>query len=268
MTTKPMGTAVLAFAWCAAAGSLAAQTRHEPQLVFSISAGLTTGQHLWKVEDQPLLVAPTGTDTVTLQRYLTPGLTAALGITYFPSPSLGYMVEIGYFGLTGEQRCAGPAEWLPGGVNQAACEAAQGRKVQSGIVAFQAGITYRFSGGATQPYVRLTAGGATLGPSFVNTNGWIEVESVCPNGCEYPLMFEDESREITYSGTIAAGLIFWLAPAYRLRLEVRDLIAGLPVATGPAPPPYLAPTDLRLVHTFVLTAGLDVVLERRHERRY
>jgi hypothetical protein len=261
-----------------AAAAARAQTSGEPNLVFSIGLGLTTGRSLWTVPIQPLPVVGTSSfDTVALGRRLRPGITGTLGITLFRSPNLGYTLEIGYFGVESEARCDGPDVWKPTGsvpeleLNRQACESAMGTHIATGAVGFLLGVTYRWRPAArVSPYARAGLGPALLGTaSFVTTEGMVSEDGI--NLQRYVLLEERDAPEVTWMASVSGGLAYFLGPGYRVRMEVRDLITALSVATGPAgwtANPGLAPTGSRVVHVPTITFGLDVVLERRHTRRY
>ncbi len=257
------------------ASSLGAQTREEPSLIFSIGLGLTTGQRLWEVT-QPLPVAGgLLLDTVGLGRYLRPSLTATVGMTYFRSPRLGYAFEVGYFGVGSEQRCSPPAAYAPepNQVNSQGCTRAQGLHKETSVVGFQGGLMYRATPGTFQPYARATAGLGLMGNSFIETSGPVVVPPNCTqqSPCDLILIDEKSNQSFTWVGTLAAGISITLGPAYRLRMEARDLITSVPAVTGPADPNVfgqVGATSRRMVHVPTFTFGLDLAFERRHTRRY
>lgn len=265
--------AVVAFAVPA---GLTAQTRQEPNLVFTIAGGLTGSRSLWEVPVQRLPVAPAAEDSFALARRLRPGIVAAVSATYYSSPGFGYTMEVGYFGLQTEARCRplGPYAPDPDMASQQACDRIQGRHEPSSVVGLQAGAVYRINpAGAFSPYVRALAGVGIVGNSFVQTEA-VVTSSACNPGpnCLLALLSEEKRREFSWLGSLALGFVAAASPTYKFRLEVRDLMATLPHVDGPAITtagtlPF-APVSSRLTHNFVLTAGLDIVLERRRGRRY
>lgn len=258
--------------------SAAAQSRQDPQLIFSIGAGLAAGSgELWSLSEQGVtVVGGTGFDTLGLARWMRPGVVAALSATYHRSRHLGLTAEAGYFGIATEERCTPPA----GGYktdsenkNAQACSSAQGNHVPTSVVGFQVGFTYRFSaGGRYEPYVRASGGMGFLANSFVRTDGGIRAPLACSQTggvCQWPLMEGESTSEQAIIGTLAVGSSVTFAPGYRFRFEVRDLIVSLPLPSGPANPATgIAPVGSTMKHIPVFTAGLDVVLERRRGRRY
>ena len=250
-----------------------AQSREEPNLIFSINFGLTTGKELWTIPRQPLIAPAGAEDTVALGRRLRPGLTGIVSATLFRSPRLGYTAEVGYYGLASEQRCAGPAAWAPDSndVNQQGCERAHGKHLATSVVGFQAGLHYRLlQTGRFQAFLRGTGGLGLIGNSYVQTSGLVVVPPNCtPSPCDLRLVDEADRRSLTWIASLTAGFSVSVAPGYRLKMELRDIITSVPVATGPAAAnSAIAPTGSRTVHVPTFMFGLDLVFERRHARRY
>ena len=254
-----------------------AQSASEPSLAFTISGGMSAGQKLWNVDNQRL-VAPGGAyDTVRLGRRLTPGLTASLAMSFFRSPHFGFNGEIAYFGLSSEQRCIGPATYVTDtdNLNKKACDNANGRHVASSVIGFMAGAIYQFldSSSAWHPYLRANAGLGLLGASFVETIGFVH-HPMCSTSdqiCPYTLLSEKKKTSATVLLSIAGGFSVNLGTGYRVRMEGRDLILQIPQVQGPATPTStgnIATTKLTTKHVPVFTIGFDVLLERRHTRRY
>lgn len=263
------------------ATTAAAQTRQEPNLVFSIGLGLTTGKQLWDLLKQPLPVvgtSPAVYDTVHLARWLRPGIVGVLGVSYFRSQHLGYTIELGYFGLASEQRCQGPAAWQPEAdqINQQACTNAQGQHSATSVTGMLLGLTYRpIPGSRIEPYLRAGIGpGVASSTSFVTTTSTVQ-SSRCGSGataCVYFLLDEGNARSLTWLGSASVGISYWLGPAYRVRIEARDLVTAVSYPTGPAATTATGsgrpPTSTKVIQVPTLTFGLDVVLERQHTRRY
>ncbi len=248
----------------------------EPHLVFSISAGMSAGAHLWTLPGHLQPVAGTNIpDTMTIGREMRPGIVAGLAASYYTSPHFGWTGEVTYFGLASEQRCAGPATYQPDAdnINQQACDRAQGVHLATSVVGFLGGATYRFfPDSRVEPFVRAVAGLGLLGNSYIQTTGVVNSTQcqTSDNFCNWPLGRDDKPGQFTFVAALSAGFTFALSPAYKVRFEGRDVITSLPVATGDGPS-----TDLTLLsqgrvirHNPVFTIGLDIVLERRHARRY
>ncbi len=262
-----------------AAPAARAQSADEPSLAFTISAGLSTGQKLWNVDNQPLLAPAGAYDTVRLGRRLVPGLTASLGMSLFRSPHWGLNAEIGYFGVGSEQLCIGPAVYANDSLNlnRQGCENANGRHAASSAIGFLVGGVHQFldSSSAWHPYIRANAGVGLLGASFVETNSLVhgpQCAGISPsdNICPYTILSERKKRSATFLVSLAGGFTVNFGQGYRIRMEGRDLIMQIPRVTGPADPTTGNIADAKLVvkHVPSFTIGLDVLLERRRTRRY
>ncbi len=256
------------------AAPLAAQSRQAPNLVFTISGGLTAGGDFWEVSPQTYPVPPNAADSFTLGRVRRPGLVATLGASLFRSPHLGYWAEVGYFGIATESRCRPLGPYAPDAddTTRQACDGIQGTHVPSSAVGFQVGLVYRFAPARVlSPYVRASGGLATLGASFVQTAAVVGSRQCAPNStCQVALLTEANRRDVTGMASVAAGLTISTSPAYRARVEARDLLAWLPNVEGPAPAAALqaAPVGTKLRHVLVFTVGVDIVLVRQRGRRY
>lgn len=259
----------------AAAQNLSPQ---EPHLVFSISAGMSSGSHLWTLPAHPQPVVGgnlTDQDTMAIGRVLRPGIVAGLAASYYTSPRFGWTAEVTYFGFSGEQRCAGPATYQPeaDNINKQACDRAQGLHIATSVVGFMGGATYRFFPDArVEPFIRAVGGLGLLGNSYIQTSGVIR-STQCQtfdNFCTLTLVKEDRESQFTFVTALSAGFSFALSPAYRIRFEGRDVITSLPVATsnGQSSDPAVVNTGRVIKHIPTFTIGMDIVLERRHTRRY
>lgn len=267
--------AALAFA-----GPGLAQSPDQPSLTFTISAGLTTGSPLWDLPRQ-LVTAPGGLyDTLTLARRLRPGVTAVLSAALYRSPHLAYTLEAGYFGTATEGRCGAVGGYRSDieNKNQQACNAIQGTHFPTSVTGFQGGVLYRWQPrGPVSPYVRASAGVGVMGTSFVQTSATVLAPAFCAlqgsTICTLGILEEPRRKSFTWVSTLAAGMSIALGESYRLRLEARDLVISLPVATDTTRPSSSNPipvarVEQRTRHIPTLTAGVDVILERRNRRRY
>jgi hypothetical protein len=214
-------------------------------------------------------------DTMDLGRVLRTGIVAGLAASYFTSPRFGWTAEVTYFGFASEQRCSGPATYQPEAdqINQQACDRAQGLHVATSIVGFLGGATYRFfPDSRVEPFVRAVAGLGLLGNSYVQTSGVVHSTQcqTVDDFCQLTLVKEDVEDQFTFITALSAGFSFALSPAYKVRFEGRDVITSLPVVTGngTSSDPAVVPTGRAIKHLPVFTIGLDIVLERRHTRRY
>jgi hypothetical protein len=267
----------------ALARTAAPQTPDQPVLMFTVSGGYSTGGNLWNIGKQLAFALQSGGtnfwDSVALGRRLRPGVAATLAATYFRNPHLGYNLEVGYFGLESESSCRPLAPFTPTGTVptaiQQACGYVQGQNLRGDAVGFLGGLVYRFSTGGGQPYLRVAAGGALLGPSFVETAAPILTAS----GGESLVYFiaDQHAAQATWMISLGGGEMLPLSPGYQLHIEIRDLIVALPQPTGPATDTAaiaavgalpVPPVRSRIHNVLAITVGLDVVFERRRGRRY
>jgi hypothetical protein len=259
----------------------ASQTPEEPSLIFSIYGGMTSGGDLWSIPRQLVFAWNNGGnvfDSVSLQRRLRTSFLASLTATYFRSPHLGYTLEAGFFGLGTEAACAPLAPFAPVAIsppNQQACTYFQGLEDRADAVGLLGGLTYRVTSRGLQPYVRVEAGGAIIGSSFVE----LAAPTLASDGSQHLVYFlvDAKHRELTWMVSVGVGVMMPLGPGYQLRLEARDIIVPLPRPLGPAtdtaavaagsdlPQP---PVGWKVMHVPGIAVGFDVVLERRRGRRY
>lgn len=277
--TRMLRGVVAALAATISAAPSFAQTAEAPNFILSISGGVTANGDLWSIPRQLVFASPPGGgggyDTMRLGRALRSGIVGTVQATLHRSPHLGYVAEIGYYGVGSEGRCAmiGPSNLDGEQKNERACASVQGASYRTSVVGFQGGLTYRLMPrGPVSPYARATAGLGALGNSYIETSGVVVAPTTC-GACDWTLLFENKRKTLTWVATLAAGIIWRAGEGYQVRFEARDLIVSLPVVTdstgagGPNPFPT-ARTGMATRHVFVFTAGLDVVLERRHRRRY
>ena len=256
------------------AGRLPAQ---EPlaEVQLSASAGLTWGGPLWSVAAQPTLVSTTGTfalDTFALTRRLSPGLTAWLGFTKFVRPHIGIGAELAWVAASLETGCGFAGQRVRPDLSQgnaAACgNVGQQRLVTSAVAALGTVVLRATPRRDVSPYVKAGLGLAMLSGSFVGTGANYSTPD-CP-GC-YKEIYTPDARSFTWAGTLAAGLVFGGGLPVHFRVELRDVVLGLPTVTGPANPASshpAPPVHLRAAHRIVFAMGLDLVSGGPRRRRY
>jgi hypothetical protein len=261
-----------------AAGAQVQGPPHEPQLEFTIYGGLSEGSSLWRIPAQAVQVAGSSQqDTLALGRQLRPGLVAGLVVTYYVTPNFGWTGDVGLFSIGSEQRCDSTGAYKPDAQNenQQTCISAQGQHIGTNMVGLLAGFTYRaLPHAAVQPFVRVTGGVGLLGnASFIETSGFavLPADPVCSVGCTVTLLHETAPHDVTWIVNVATGVSIVMTPAYRLRFEVRDVITSLTAAQGPRNPldnSSEPPRGSVVKHLPTFLFGFDIVLERRHTRRY
>jgi hypothetical protein len=273
-------SALTALASVLAADRASAQSRDRPLLVISMTAGFLTGGELWRLDRQLAAVGggSSDIDSLALGRYFRTGFLAGVGATLFRSPHLGITADVTFLGLATESRCAprGPYAFDTHHINEQTCISVQGNRVATNAAAIQLGAVWRALPGArTHPFLRVTAGAALLGGSFVETSGLVPNPSTDPTQPAILARFllsEGSRREVTWIATLGAGVMFDVSPGYLVRFEARDVLMGLPVVTGPgsivAAYP-VAQTANRTVHLPAFAVTFDLVLEPvRRPRRY
>ncbi len=258
----------------AGAPRAAAQTSQQPTIVLTIFGGYTTGHDLWVVGKQPLQVigsSPPEYDTLRLSQSIAPSIVAGAAATYFPSPHLGFHVEVSYMGLPVDGGCTGPAAYRPDSEekNRQTCDDIQAKASDGGAIALFAGATLRAaSRGSVSPYARLNLGIVSQSRSTIEMSGGF----VTSGGVGIREVVSDphpRRAKVLLGGAI--GFTRPISPGYQFRWEVRDLIVPLNRLTGPATPgsgAIIGPTASRLYHHFSLLIGLDVILEKKRGRRY
>jgi hypothetical protein len=255
------------------AGQLPAQgPTTEVQL--SASVGLSWGGPLWIVAKQPALVSTTGPvllDTFALARRLAPGLTAWVGFTSFRRPQVGFGAELAWVaaGVNTTCRIVGQLQPDPNQASAVACgNVGQQRVVTSAITALGT-VTLRAAPRRdVSPYARVGIGLALLSGSFVGT-GADYATAACPV-C-YREFYAPDSRSFTWAGTLAAGLVFGGGLPLRFRVELRDLVLGLPTVSGPADPASshpMPPVRIQATHRVTVAMGLELVNGGPRRRRY
>ena len=252
----------------------AAQERPEPRLLLSAFGGVAGGRHLWAVNRQPLFVLGTELapryDTLRLSRDIRPGLVLGFAGTLFPSPSLGITAEIVFLGLSTDDHCAMTFQNTgadPLGRNATLCSDIDAHSVSPTTVGFYAGATYRaFSRGFASPYLRAEVGIATRSGSTVETEGaYLDAGSVVRRRA---VIVDPSGTAPVPSAGFAFGVMVPIAAGYQARLELRDHLILMRRVAGVADALAIAPTSTVLVHSVALTAGVDIVLERKRGRRY
>jgi len=264
--------ALLALGATSGAARLAAQQGGEPHLYLSIFGGGHTGQELWLLEKQPIIVLPSQYDTLDLGRTMASGFIVGASGAYFPGPHIGFEAEIALMSMTLESSCSIRQSQPPvvNDIGPALCASVQGQGVSNNAVSFSVGVIARaLADRSLHPYVRLDAGIVSRTHSTIEMIG----SYVDPDGnVVSQTLVSDENPDNTGPHVTAAfGLALSLGPGYQLRLEGRDLMMQLDRVTGQGNAnsvPLVLPHSEHIYHIFALTVALDVILEKQHHRRY
>jgi hypothetical protein len=244
-----------------------------PEIVLSASGGYTFQRAMWSLR-QPVVVPEPGPlliDTFLLARRLAPGASAWVGLTWYPRPTAGFGAEAGWVAAQVGTGCAilGTPQPDPFEQNTVACARLGHDRFPTSAIAALATVTVRATPGQDySPFVKAGVGFALLGHPFDAVTSH-STGSTCTDCTR--VILEGGERLVTWAATVAAGVAIGGVSSHRLRVEVRDIVLGLPVVTGPANPLAehpVPPTSTRAVHRFILAFGLDAVLNGKHRRRY
>ena len=229
-----------------------AQVNQQPTIMLTIFAGAGIGHDLWTIQKQPLQVIGTSEyDTLRLSQAISSSIILGAGATYFPSPHIGFHVELSYIGLPVDGGCTG-LFFYPDfeEKNAQTCADIQARSAD---------------GGSISPYARADLGIVNQSRSTIEIVG----EFTTANGPGVREVISDPTpRRVSPMFGAAVGFTRPISPGYQFRWEIRDLLVPLARATGPASALAIAPIASRLYHHFSLILGLDVVLEKKRGRRY
>ena len=256
----------LAAASLAAPQSLAAQKQgDQTRLVFTVSGGYAFGRDLWSVGSQPVFLD--GLDLYALQRNLKGTWTAELGATYFRSPNLGFTFDLGFIDIATEDTCTLLSN--SGSINNAAvCGSINGATSSALSTSIAAGVILRAaSRQVISPYLRVQGGILLVSRSTIELTGYYvnpDQEAVF-----VPIYPTEGSSSVSLSLAVGAGVTIPISKAYHARIEGRANTFGLPVVTAPTDfQGILPPTKTQYLTQFSILVGIDLVLEKKHGRRY
>jgi hypothetical protein len=240
-------------------------TGDQARLVFTVSAGAVTGQHLWSIPSQPIHFT-TPTDSIGLSRRIRSTLAIGFGGAYFPGTILGLTLEGFLLGLGFEDSCR--QVFSSGSPSIAAvCSSIQGTSRAATAVALTAGTIFRVnSRKLVSPYARVNAGLVFSNQSSVQVLGRYPTGT----GPADLFVYADEKQSRVDPGfALGLGATAAIGKSYNLRWEIRDNIVGVRRVTGATTQSGLVPpTERTFKHLISVTIGFDVVLERRRGRRY
>jgi len=244
-----------------------------PEIVVSASGGYTFDRALWMLRQQVVvpLPGPLLIDTFLLARGLGSGWSAWVGATWYPRRSVGWGAELGWVAAHAQSACAIEGTPQPDSYEQnpVACARIPSLQKSTSAIPVLATVTLRAAPRRDySPFVKAGVGFALLGHSFVAVSS-LSSGPTCTNCAR--IILEGGEPVATWAATLAAGLSIGGVSGYRLRVEARDFVFGIPVVTGPADPLSehpVPPTSTRALHRFTLAVGLDLVLSGGHRRRY
>ncbi len=250
----------------------AGQTRDQARLIINVSAGFVGGRSLWQVRGQPLyddLGGLTVIDTLTLSRRIRSSFTLGARGIYFHGDHVGVFGEAFLLGLGFDDTC-GRTFATGSGRNEETCSSIDQSETTSSAVEVAGGAMYRFaSRKPVSPYLRASLGVVIANRSTSHVSGTFFSAGSGSEPVEVNIYPEAGGSKLYLAGGLGAGITAQIAPSYQLRWEVRDNIVRLPTVAGPTvqdgTPPMI---ENRMKHLFSIEVGFDVVLERRHGRRY
>ena len=262
----PVLLLLLAAPTLAAAPSLAAQkTGDQARLVFTVSGGYAFGRDLWAVGSQPVFLD--GLDLYSLERNLKGTWTAELGVTYYRSPNLGFTFDLGFIDIATQDTCDLLSN--SGSINNAAvCGSINGASSSALSTSIAAGVILRAaSRQVISPYLRVQGGILLVSRGTTELTGYYfnpDQEQVF-----VPIYPSEGSSSVSAALAVGLGVTIPISRAYHARIEGRANTFGLPVVTGPTDfQGIVPPTDTRYLTQFSILIGIDLVLEKKHGRRY
>ncbi len=236
-------------------------------LVLTLSGGVVSGDNLWMIARQPFCPVfsggcASGYDTLRLARDMGSSITIGFAVSYFPGPAVGVQGEVTYLGLPLDDACA-VLNASPTRQSAQVCDNIAGRSQSTGAISFFGSVVVRATPRRfLSPYLRAGVGLVAFDHSTIDMAGTDSAFNT------YQVVLDNSPRRLAASGLVGAGLTLRVGRAYQFRLEARDVLAGFERVTGPTDASLIPPTDTRLYHHFVLTMGVDVVLEQKRGRRY
>lgn len=266
MRPSSLGVALLL---AAAPAALAAQaTGDQARLVFSVGAGYLGGGDIWRVEGQPIFDGQNRlTDLANLERRLQSSWAVNIGSTFYRGEHLGLGLDLFLVNLRTVDRCqlttsSGSANTID------ACRSIAGATRNALSSEITASATYRFnSRGPVSPYLRANGGFILANVNTVRMSGFYE--DLEERIIEIPVYASGGTTRVAPVLGVGAGITVPVSRAYHLRFEGRATTYSLAAVDGPTANSGLEPEGAsKWVTQFSLTAGVDLVLERRRGRRY
>jgi hypothetical protein len=271
---------------CGRTSLLPAQaTPSEPRLLLTVLAGYRVGRPL---DPQPpavrrlvpgmpsndtAVVASPGLYDTPLEREFTPSFVLGVSGTYFAGPHLGIQGEFAFLSMGMESHCAMRQTQppYPGDLDPELCASLDRQNIASSAVTASFGVVGRLTpGGGVYPYARANAGVLARTRSAIEMVGTYAT----PSGLASAVVIADPNpTNTTLQVTFGAGVAVSTGAGYQLWMEARDVLAQIPVVTGPADPSsasgvLVPPTGTRFLSNYVFLIGLDVVFEKQRRKRY
>ena len=265
--SKRLAVLLLAVASLATPPGLAAQkTGDQTRLVFTVSGGYAFGRDLWSVGSQPVFLDEQ-LDLYSLDRSLKGTWTAELGVTYYRNPTLGFTVDLGFIDIATVDGCTLLSN--SGSVNNSAvCSSINGATSSALSTSIALGVILRAaSRQVISPYLRVQGGVLLVPRSTTELTGYYANED--QEAVFVPIYPTEGSSSVSLSLAVGAGVTIPISKAYHMRVEGRANTFGLQVVTGPTDfQGIVPPTKTQYLTQFSILVGIDLVLEKKHGRRY
>jgi hypothetical protein len=219
------------------------------------------------VGNQPVIVAPGISDTIAIERAFRRSLAVVFSGTYFPNDLVGFNLEGQLLGLATQDDCR-LVSAVSDSLTRDLCRSLGRSDHYASAVALSGGVVLRFaSRQPLHPFVRANAGFVVSQQSFVRTQGRVYTDS----GAVADLtLYEDENpASLQPYLSVGGGIVAVIGRGYQFRAEVRDNWVRVPAVAGPTIRQGVRPeTEGVGRHFLSLLVGFDIVLERKHGRRY
>ena len=266
--TSQMTRRLLAAAMLVAPTVAVAQTSDEARLTMGVSAGWIGAKTLWDVPAQPILSTFDSPDLFHLHREIRSDITLSGSLVYFRTPHIGIVGEFTYLGLGTTDACTVVQDG--GDVSLVdACAALKGAELPASVTTVQTGLVLRpFVRGFIQPYFK-AMGGVAFTPSspvtMASTYGLVGDTLIV-----LTIYKDDRWHSVRPSWAFGAGFATAPSSGYQLRLEFRETWMQMSEVTGPnATGQGFVPPTRSVIKGFPsIMVSFDVVLEKRHGRRY
>jgi hypothetical protein len=194
-------------------------------------------------------------------------LNVLLSGTYFPGRHFGVNFEVQLLGLGTLDRCQVVSATADPTTTEV-CADLQGRRHTGTAVSASVGGVYRpFSGQPIHPYLKVNTGVTISQQDYVKTIG--TVGRGTSNEADVVIYQTTRGTGVKPYLGLGGGVVVVIGKGYQFRFELRDNWIRAATVTGPTRPPGIeAPVAIANRHVLSFQLGFDVVLERKHGRRY
>jgi len=212
-------------------------------------------------------------DTLGLERRVGEGYAVGVAFTKYHGAHLGLRLGFDFMHEALRNSCQPTSPFQPDSMekNSQVCASYATNGGSLDVAALSGTLLFRVSAThAISPYVGLGVGlAATMGETLA-ASGAFQYRG---QALDRPLVRDSSADAVRPVGRLEFGLTVGSGTSSRVRLSVTDYLVSLERLLGPAPQtasglPESAPHSTGFRHTFVMTLGLDFVLESRPGHRY